>query len=366
MKHKKILYLTPGCFDKGGISRYNRYQVQALREFCGEKYIKVLSLLGPAEGDFEDPFKVTWHAWGASKRSKLVFTVKFLQLLMTWKPDIIWLGHINLTELLVRFKLFNHVTSVLNIYGLEVWSGLRPKVEQGFKRVNHVISDCHYTSNFAEEEGFRPKDSIQVIWDCVNLDKFKPTDGDDFYKRYGLPDPDKHPWILTLGRLSFTAAHKGYERLIEVFSKIAKTDTTAVLVFAGKGDMTDHLKSLASKLGVQDRVYFSGMVYEADMAKFYTAATVFSLVSDRGKGRGEGIPLTPLEAMACGTPIIVGDQDGSQEAVFNNTNGFCIDPFDLKSHKCCILRLIKESSKGNPRGKAALDIAKRYFSFEKV
>ena len=55
------------------------------------------------------------------------------------------------------------------------------------------------------------------------------------------------------------------------------------------------------------------MVHEDDLPKFYRASRIFTLVSDRGKGRGEGIPLTPLEAMACGSPIIVGNQDGSQE-----------------------------------------------------
>ena len=43
----KILYLTPGCFDKGGISRYNRYQIQALRMLAGAENVFVFSLLGP-------------------------------------------------------------------------------------------------------------------------------------------------------------------------------------------------------------------------------------------------------------------------------------------------------------------------------
>ena len=49
------------------------------------------------------------------------------------------------------------------------------------------------------------------------------------------------------------------------------------------------------------------------MAHLYSLPDVFSLVSEVGKGMGEGIPLTPLEAMACGTPIIVGDEDGSKQ-----------------------------------------------------
>lgn len=362
----KILYLTPGCFDKGGISRYNRYQIRALRELEGSSSIKALSLLGKHEGDFEDDFKVDWHGWGASLSSKLVFTFQMLKLLVLWKPDIIWLGHVNLTELLVRFKLYGKFQSVLNVYGLEVWSGLRPRVEEGFRKVDHVISDCHFTARFVEETGIRPKNSVKVIWDCVDLEKFRPysiQEQQEFYKNYQLPDPTKRPWILTLGRLSYTAAHKGYERLLEVYSNLAKLYPDVVLVFAGKGDMVDFLKSEAERLNIADQVFFSGMVHEADMAKFYSAASIFSLVSDRGVGRGEGIPLTPLEAMACGTPIIVGNQDGSQEAIFENTNGACIDSLDLKMHAERLSELLADKELLNQKSQAAIEVAHNFFSY---
>jgi phosphatidylinositol alpha-1,6-mannosyltransferase len=239
-------------------------------------------------------------------------------------------------------------------------------VEEGFKRVDYVVSDCHFTANYIEAEGFRQKGTTTVIWDCVDLEKFTSlkTKGEDlFYKNYNLPNPKEHPWILSLGRLSFTAAHKGYERLIEVFKKITEEEKKSVLVYAGKGNMVDHLKELATKFEVSDRVYFSGMVHEDDLPKFYRASRVFTLVSDRGKGRGEGIPLTPLEAMACGSPIIVGNQDGSQEAVFNETNGYCIDPFDLELHSRRALSLLQDDKLFKDKSLAAIDIANTYFSF---
>jgi phosphatidylinositol alpha-1,6-mannosyltransferase len=361
----KILYITPGCFDKGGISRYNRYQITALRELVGATNVKVFSLLAPAEGDFEDPFHVDWHGWGATRTSKLVYILKILSCDYKWRPDVIWLGHVNLTEILERFKRLKRATSVLNVYGLEVWSGLRPHVEKGFKSVNHVISDCHFTANYIENEGIRKKDSIEVIWDCVDLEKFQQREIDNFYEKYNLPHPEKQPWILSLGRLSHTASHKGYDRLSEVFLKVCNQNKEAVLVFAGKGDMIPALKDLAKKLGIAARVFFSGMVHEEDMSKFYSAATIFSLVSDRGVGRGEGIPLTPLEAMACGTPIIVGNHDGSQEAVVNELNGSCIDPFDLEGHAKIIIELLNDHELSSKKAKAAKLLAENLFSYNK-
>ena len=58
----RILYLTPGCFDKGGISRYGRYQIEALREVIGAENVRVLSLLGPDGDEFETDFDVAWHS----------------------------------------------------------------------------------------------------------------------------------------------------------------------------------------------------------------------------------------------------------------------------------------------------------------
>lgn len=135
-------------------------------------------------------------------------------------------------------------------------------------------------------------------------------------------------------------------------------------MFAGKGDLIPDLKAQANDLGIAEKVFFSGMVHENDMAKFYSAAAVFSLVSDRGVGRGEGIPLTPLEAMACGTAIIVGNHDGSQEAIFNDSNGSCIDPFDFVTHSQVLIELLEHKHIRQSKAKAAVKVAHTHFSYQ--
>jgi phosphatidylinositol alpha-1,6-mannosyltransferase len=70
----KVFYMTPGCFDKGGISRYSRYQLTALREIYGENNVRAISMLGP-QGD---SFDVFWHANGNGFFSKLRFIGKVL------------------------------------------------------------------------------------------------------------------------------------------------------------------------------------------------------------------------------------------------------------------------------------------------
>ena len=364
----KVLYLTPGCFDKGGISRYNRYQINALQELCGLENVGVLSLLGPDEDQFEEPFKVHWHGNKYFQWSKLGILYHLVKQLILFKPDYIWIGHVNFSGFCwILSKIFSPKTkTVLNVYGLEVWSGLTWDAGIGLKNVDHVISDCHNTAEYIGENNLRPKGSIEVIWDCVDLDKFKPIDEitSGIISKYKLPSKDNNFIILTLGRISKEAAHKGYERLLIVFSKLVKTNPEAHLVFAGKGNMVDFLKQETIKLKIQDKVSFTGMVHDNDLAALYSYADIFSLVSDVAEGRGEGIPLTPLEAMACGTPIIVGNQDGSLEAIIENKNGRAIDPFNLTQHEIIIKEMINNTELYEEIKLNTRIVAEKYFSYQ--
>lgn len=361
----KVLYLTTGCFDKGGISRYNRYQITALREIYGDDNIRVLSLWHPREGDFEEPFVVHWHSKGVGLKSNLSFVLKLFKEAVSWRPDIILTGHVNFSALAVMAAKFSGSTTLLNTYGLEVWSGLTKNANWGLRKTDHVISDCHYTARYLEGEGLRKKGSIEVIWDCVDLEKFNPDVQvpTGLFKKYGIPDSENYKLIVSLGRISKNAAHKGYDRLIHAFSLIHLKHPKARLVLAGKGDLTDSLQSLAGQYGVLDKVTFTGMVEEKDLPAIYRIAYVFSLVSDRGKGRGEGIPLTPLEAMACRVPIIVGNHDGSQEAVVNDRNGFVIDPFDIDNHAQTLAVLLSNTSMRDEKAENAVSIARDNFSY---
>jgi phosphatidylinositol alpha-1,6-mannosyltransferase len=122
--------------------------------------------------------------------------------------------------------------------------------------------------------------------------------------------------------------------------------------------------TLAADLGVRDRVFFAGSVSDDDLPAIYRSCDLSMLISDRGKDRGEGIPLTPLEAAACGLPILVGDQDGSQEAVEDGVNGWRMDPFDLASQRAAVERLVRDRELRLRMGRAARQRILREHSFD--
>jgi len=356
-----VLYLSPGCFDKGGISRYNRYQIGALRDLLGTAAVRVFSIRGPAEGDFETPFEVTGSAGGrdpergATRAQKAALVARVAADALARRPRVIVAAHVHLSSLALALARAVGARAVLDVYGLEVWSGLRPHAAWGLRASDLVIADCHFTAAYLAEARLRPAGApVEVLWDCVDTERFRPgPPRPEVVRRYGIPDPERHVNVLTLGRIAPEAAHKGYDRLLEAFCRAAPAAPALRLVYAGKGALVPELRRLAAARGVADRVVFTGMVHEDDLADVYRAAHVFSLVSDRGPRRGEGIPLTPLEAAACGTPILVGDQDGSQEAAVDGETGFVLDPFAPAAHCDRLIRLASDPGARARMGRAA-------------
>jgi phosphatidylinositol alpha-1,6-mannosyltransferase len=360
----KILYLTPGCFDKGGISRYTRYQITALREIVGPSNVCAFSLLGPTPSGFERPFQVDWYGASVSRLAKAEFVARVLAHAIVQRPDVILTAHVNMSGAAAAIGRSIGARTILNCYGLEIWSGLRRDSSFGLRRTFHVISDCHFTADYLVEQGLRERASVSVIWDCVDLSRFSPASPrPEVLARYHIPDPSTGFNILTLGRLTRSAAHKGYERLVDVFARVSRAAPLARLIFAGQGELCGELKARAQALGLGSRVHFTGGIHEDDLADVYRSAHVFSLVSDRGVRRGEGIPLTPLESAASGVPILVGNQDGSQEAVEQGENGYVLDSFDLDEHASKITFLASHPEIRAQMGQSARVLCERKFSY---
>jgi phosphatidyl-myo-inositol dimannoside synthase len=361
----RVVYLTTGCFDKGGISRYCRYQICALRELFGVENVVVLSLLGPDGTGFETPLAVDWHGGRGGIADKIAFTRRAVSAAVRLRPAVVHVAHVNLTPLAHMIGRLSGARTLLNVYGLEIWSGLSRSRRAAMRRMDRIVADCHFTARFVEGEAMHAA-TPDVIWDCVDLDRFQPGEcSANVRQKYAIPEKRDGFVVLTLGRLAREAAHKGYDRLLEVFAAVCPAAPSARLVIAGKGSDRERLEALAASLGIAGRVTFTGPVDEADLADVYRAASVFSLVSDRGPGRGEGIPLTPLEAMACGVPVIVGNQDGSQEAVSNESSGYVVDPFDFTAHAGCILALIKDEALLRAKSQGARERAADCFGYRR-
>jgi glycosyltransferase involved in cell wall biosynthesis len=155
----------------------------------------------------------------------------------------------------------------------------------------------------------------QVVSNGVDLDEFSPGQADEsLRRRYALPAG--RPLILAVGRLS---PEKHLHVLIEELARQDATD--AVLALAGSGPDQERLRSLAARLGVAERVFFTGFIPGADLPGLYRLADVFAIASE-----AELQSLVTMEAMASGLPVVAVNAGALGELVHPGENGFLTRP----------------------------------------
>jgi glycosyltransferase involved in cell wall biosynthesis len=144
-----------------------------------------------------------------------------------------------------------------------------------------------------------PEDRIAVHYTGVDLDRFAPCNRAFAKKALGI----EGALIVSVGAL---IPRKGQAILIEALADVP--DATLVLI--GEGGDRAALESRAAALGLADRVRFAGSLDADSVAEWLAAADVMALAS-----ASEGLANAWVEALACGTPIVITDAGGAYELV---------------------------------------------------
>jgi glycosyltransferase involved in cell wall biosynthesis len=173
-------------------------------------------------------------------------------------------------------------------------------------------------------------DNIRVIYNGMDLESFKniPPYG-KFKNKYSI----NGKMILYVGRLHKT---KGIDFLINSFSRVVNDINDSTLIIAGADDgYKSTLEKLIEQLNIKTKVKFIGFIDEENKICAYADADLFvHTVTYMG-----GVGISPLEAILCGTPIIVTDECG--EIIKEAGGGYIVrygDMEDLGSKMKCILR----------------------------
>ncbi len=136
-----------------------------------------------------------------------------------------------------------------------------------------------------------------------------------FRARRGLPER----YVLYVGTLE---PRKNLTTLLEAYARIASATQAPLLIGGGKGWLYQPIFERLDAIGLRDRVQFVGYIDEDELPLWYAAATVFVFPSIY-----EGFGMPPLEAMACGTPVITSNTSSLPEVV--GDAGLMVAPYDI-------------------------------------
>ena len=154
-------------------------------------------------------------------------------------------------------------------------------------------------------------DKLRVVHCGVDLELFSPPEAE---RAAAVPE------VLTVGR---AVPVKGQALLVESLAALAGRGLEARLTIVGDGPQLPALRALADRLGVTDRVEFTGAVGQDEIRAYYERADVFALPSF-----AEGLPVVLIEAMATGLPVVASRITGIPELVEEGVSGLLVTPGD--------------------------------------
>jgi glycosyltransferase involved in cell wall biosynthesis len=292
-----------------GIGRYMKCLVEAVVESAPEH--QYLLILPPGEED-----AVLCRENGVEKLTppmkyySLREQIDLPRILRRHKADILHSPHFNLP--LVR--VCPYVVTIHDVIYLACREDLpsqlgrmyyRAMMGAAVKRADRIITDSEYSKRdiqrfFKVEEG-----RMDVIYPGVDqtirktVESVKKREVQDLY---GIVSP----YLIYTGIYKLRKNHSGLLRSFKVF---LDRGGDAQLVIAGPmedGEAT--LRELARKLGIAERVIFTGFVADGDLPALYSGAQVYACPS-----LYEGFGFTVLEAMACGIPVVCSKETSLPE-----------------------------------------------------
>ncbi len=218
---------------------------------------------------------------------------------------------------------------------------LNKVVPASVTRADHVLADSQATKEDLMELYSTSDDKVSVLYSGVDP-RFNPDkeEGEEerVRRRYKL---GHQPFILSLGTIH---PRKNYRRLISAFSMVAdvsgwidrKPVYHNLVIVGAPGRLNDTLKSDVSRLGLRTRVIFTGFVDDVDLPALYRSADLFVFPS-----LYEGFGLPPLEAMACGTPVVTSNVSSLPEVV--GDVGLMVDPTDVHELSRMMTRALQDT-----------------------
>jgi len=201
---------------------------------------------------------------------------------------------------------------------------------------------------YVEELGISSK-HVHVIPNGIDLEQFS-TSSEESRSRLGLSTSD-----LIYGVVGRLEPEKDHRTLLQAFRTLVDHRQGVRLLIIGDGSLRGTLERLTQALGLEKSVSFLGA--RSDVAQLLAALDVFVLSSIH-----EGVPLSVVEAMGAGKPVIATDVGGLRLLVKHSVNGLLVPPGDPSALEVAMRDLATNSALRQDMGAKSRQIASDSFS----
>jgi glycosyltransferase involved in cell wall biosynthesis len=228
-------------------------------------------------------------------------------------------------------------------------------VSAGARRADAVITVSECSKRDIEKLLGLPPERIHVIGNAVDASLFPVRDPwllANVRERYGIGPR----FVLYFGGFDL---RKNVPRLIQAYARLPeRLRREYQLVIAGRYQHLGHPlypdpRVTVQSLGLEGNVVFTGQIREQDKGPLYSAATLFAFPS-----LYEGFGMTPLEAMACGTPVVTSNRSALPEVV--GDAGVLVDPYDTDAIAQALAEVLENTGLREELSRRGLERARRF------
>jgi glycosyltransferase involved in cell wall biosynthesis len=198
------------------------------------------------------------------------------------------------------------------------------------KRADLVTGDSEDILEHAVVMGAR-REACRVVQWGVDLDRFRPDAPSAVRGRLGIPADAS----VVISVRSFTQPYYNIDTIVGVVPAVLSARPNTHFIFAGNEGDDAAFRAMASALAIDERAHFVGKIPHAELPSYLVASDVFVTVPSV-----DATAVSLLEAMACGTPVIVSSLASALEWVTEGESGLVVPPRDAPALERAILRLI--------------------------
>ena len=196
-------------------------------------------------------------------------------------------------------------------------------MNKSMKRADAVVTDSEFSRSEIIKYFPQYRDKVEVVPCGVDCDMFKPVQDRSIIEKVKANHNIKGKYFLYLGTLE---PRKNLTRLVKAYEILSrrKEDCPLLVLAGGKGWLYDEIFEEVNKSGLGDKVIFTQYIPGEEICPLMNGAEAFVFPS-----LYEGFGMPPLEAMACGTPVIVSGSASLPEVV--GDCGLIVDAYSEES-----------------------------------